>query len=134
MPVQDTSLETYYNEVKPTLGARQMAVMEAFKKREEFTNAELAQFLQWPINTVTPRTNELVALEYLVQSRKKICNVTGRMVIAWKLNPIRKKTDFKKWDGENNVCCYSFKIFGTHMSNCQRKNLPVKKDLQKQLF
>lgn len=87
--MQDTSLSVYKKEVQPTLGKRQSEVLEAFKKKENFTNAELCEFLSWPINTITPRTNELVAMGYVEEFKKRPCKVTGRTAIAWqiKLNP-----------------------------------------------
>ncbi len=104
MSVQDTSLKAYFGEVVDTLGARQRAVLEAFTKKEDFTNAELAEFLQWPINTVTPRTNELVKRRLLIEAKRRACKVTGRTVIAW--------------TAKDKTCCTSWGFFKTHGSEC----------------
>lgn len=111
MAVQDTSLIAYFGEVLPNLGNKQREALEAFTKKEEFTNAELAEFLRWPINTVTPRTNELVARGLVTESRKRVCKVTGRTAIAWKIKPRSDAVEF---------CCHSFRIFQTHAQNCPR--------------
>lgn len=124
MSVQETSLEVYFGEVVPTLGKRQREVLTAFTKREEFTNAELAQFLQWPINTITPRTNELVKSNFLLESRKKICNVTGRKVIAWKINSNRQRS---------GNCCASIGLFNTHSRGCINFTNPREKKATEQI-
>jgi DNA-binding MarR family transcriptional regulator len=120
MSVQDTSLIAYFGEVVQTLGQRQRVVLEAFTKKEDFTNAELAEFLQWPINTVTPRTNELVKKGLIVEDKRRICKVTGRTVIAWKLQE----------QYESHPCCVSIGIFGSHGSECAKSN---KKEIMEEL-
>lgn len=96
MTVQETSKIAYFSEVKPTLGARQEEVMSAFRTGKTFTNSELAAYLNWPINTVTPRVNELahpypkkpskVAFSrpaLLEEKERRHCSKTGRMAIVW---------------------------------------------------
>jgi len=83
---QPTSLKAYHTDVLPTLGARQEAVLEAFKHKENFTNGELASFLEWPINTVTPRVFELRQKKILKKYSVRPCKVTGRICIAWEIN------------------------------------------------
>lgn len=107
MSVQDTSLQAYFGEVILTLGDRQKQVLAAFTKKEDFTNAELAEFLNWPINTVTPRTNELVKKQMVVEGDRRKCKVTGRMVIAWQLKEESRKS-----------CCVSMSYYSTHGSEC----------------
>lgn len=105
MSMQETSLIAYFGEVINSLGERQRSVLSAFMHKEDFSNAELAEFLQWPINTVTPRTNELVKRGLVVEGKRRACKVTGRTVIAWKL--------------AEKVCCVSFKVFKVHAQNCE---------------
>lgn len=81
----DTSLKAYRTEVKNTLLKRQVVVMKAFNKNGNMSNSELASLLGWPINTVTPRVNELVKLKRLTHIRTKKCKVTGRSVKEWGL-------------------------------------------------
>jgi predicted ArsR family transcriptional regulator len=83
--MQNTSIQAYRNDVAPTLWQRQRAVMEALRNRPEFTNNELAEFLQWPINTVTPRIFELRAKGKVEESSRRQDGVTGRTAIAWRI-------------------------------------------------
>lgn len=82
-----TSINAYYGSVKPTLGPRHKAVMEAFVRKENFSNSELANFLGWPINTVVPRTNELRNKGMLRSAGKRKCKVTGMEVMTWEAVP-----------------------------------------------
>lgn len=83
--IQQTSLDSYYGEVVPTLGNRQKKVVEAFES-QSFTNTELSRFLGWPINTVTPRVKELREKGYLIELTVRPCAVTGRMAKVWALD------------------------------------------------
>lgn len=65
------------------LSARQAQVVSVIELFGPMTNSELAQKLDWPINTVTPRTNELVKKGILAEYERRHCSVTGRMAIVW---------------------------------------------------
>ena len=39
--MQETSLKAFFNEVEPTLQAREMQVLEVFERDEELTNGEI---------------------------------------------------------------------------------------------
>lgn len=82
--MQSTSLDTYFGEVKALLGEKQKVVLAAFDARESFTNSELADYLSWPINTITPRVFELRKLGRLAEDGKRVCARTGRKAIAWR--------------------------------------------------
>lgn len=82
---QETSRIAYAQNVIPTLGTRQLTVYEALKSRENFTNSELAGYLDWSINTVTPRVHELRKMKLVEEDYKRPCRVTGRTAIAWKI-------------------------------------------------
>lgn len=86
--VQPTSLFTYRNEIKPTLGSRQREVYEALKTRKNWTNSELSEYLQRPINTVTPRVNELRKMGVVRLAETRGCNITGRTCCAWEVGKI----------------------------------------------
>lgn len=88
--IQETSLNAYLGEVVETLGTRQKAVLDAFTKKENFTNQELAEFLGWPINTVTPRCLELRRKGMLMLSGTRPCKSTGRMAMVFRLPEIKK--------------------------------------------
>lgn len=86
--VQQTSLDVYYNKVLPNLPERQREVLQVFLDNpyRDFTNWEIAVYLNWTINRVTGRVWELRNEEgLLVQSCKRKCNVTGNTALAWRL-------------------------------------------------
>ena len=85
--IQQTSLSAYKTEIQPTLGNRQQTVYEAIRKFPDLTNSELSAFLNWPINTVTPRVKELRDRGLVMQGKVRTCRVTGRNVIAWMVSP-----------------------------------------------
>lgn len=86
--VQQTSLFAYHGEVKPTLGERQKVIYNALRSRPNFTNTELAEYLNFPINTVTPRVGELRKLGLVRQAGIRTCKITGRTVISWEVGII----------------------------------------------
>jgi DNA-binding MarR family transcriptional regulator len=90
--IRSTSLKVYREEVEPTLSARQEAVLSAFRRRERLTNLELARFLEWEINTVTPRVKELRDKGILEEHCKRTCNISGRTAICWQIKIIGQLT------------------------------------------
>ena len=88
---RETSLKAYFNEVEPTLQAREMQVLEVFERDEELTNGEINSRLGWTINRVTPRVNRLCKEipgerpAILEEARKRPCRITGRTAIAWRV-------------------------------------------------
>ena len=98
--MQKTSLEAYFGEVVPNLNQKQKEVMDIFygDMTMTFTNWEVADELEWSINRVTGRVYELRGkgknnkLRYnplLIESKVRMCRVTGRNAKAWQLNPDR---------------------------------------------
>lgn len=88
MMVEDTSLDAYI-EIKPTLGSRQKAVLDAIHHIVSTfntypTNLEISKFMGLPINSITPRTNELDKLGKVWKSHKRTCNVSGRLAYTWR--------------------------------------------------
>jgi hypothetical protein len=84
--MNDTSLQAYETEVRPKLGEKQAAVRRLLLAYPEgLTNAEIAKLLEWTINRVTPRTNELVKLGAVKDAGKRTCRVTGRTAHLWRL-------------------------------------------------
>lgn len=78
-----TTSRSAYEAVAPFLGLKQKEVYEAFQKLGPSTNREIAEYLHWEINRVTPRVNELVSLRQLVEYERRRCTVTGFSAIAW---------------------------------------------------
>lgn len=58
MGVSYTSQEAYAK-IHDELGAKQQIVFEAIKELGTATNEAISEYLNWPINTVTPRVTEL---------------------------------------------------------------------------
>lgn len=87
MTVQETSLLAY-REIQPRLGEKQAEVLKVLRAardtRLDFTNCELALLLDWPINTIVPRVFELRKKGLVVLNRKRLCERTGRLAMAWK--------------------------------------------------
>lgn len=83
--VTDTS-RAAFNEVKPELGDRQQLVLNTIKRAKRPVNdQEIADFLRKPINTITPRRNELVSLEAIELAFKATYPVTNRKVCYWRV-------------------------------------------------
>jgi hypothetical protein len=105
--VQDTSINAYYGEVVESLGAKHYEILKIFAANytRNFTNAELAEELRWPINTVTPRVYELRGRDknvpikrdnpIIVEVGRRACEVTGRTAIAWGMNPEYKRSQYR---------------------------------------
>ncbi len=82
--VQDTSLEAYHD--IENLSEKRRKVFEAIKILGEACNLDIAYYLKWPINRVTPRTNELVKMQWVREAKRDITPKTGKRVIYWKVN------------------------------------------------
>lgn len=76
--VQATSIISYY-EVLNTLSKRHKEVLLAMKHlNKPVNNLMVAQFLNLPINSITPRMNELRAKGILIYYETKACPITLR--------------------------------------------------------
>ena len=82
--VEETSREAYHS-IYDTLGQRQQEVYDGFLGNGSCTNLELSHLMQIPINCVTPRTNELRKRGLIVEDCKRVCNISGRRAISWKI-------------------------------------------------
>ncbi len=81
--VRETSLDAYHQ--LEGLSAKRKRVFEAIKELGEACNLDIAYKLQWPINRVTPRTNELVKMRIVTEAKRDITPRTGKRVIYWKI-------------------------------------------------
>ncbi|MFM7795308.1 MAG: hypothetical protein ACKO7N_00930 [Candidatus Nitrosotenuis sp.] len=79
---QETSIISYNS---LNLGPRQHKILHCIKDMGCPTNLEISTFLNIPINQVTPRTNELVKLGLVVECEKRICSVSHRLAISWRV-------------------------------------------------
>lgn len=80
--MQSTSLDAF-DGIKKDLGKRQADVLRAIKVLGKPTNLEIANFLGKPINSITPRTNELVKKFYVTDCGIKI-SPSGRPAMMWR--------------------------------------------------
>lgn len=78
---QETSCLAY-DSIQEKLGEKQKVVLWAFRSQGDMTNLEMAKFLNWPINTLTPRVGELVKRQLLEAKGVKVC-ITRRRAIVW---------------------------------------------------
>ncbi len=89
--MQETSLLSW-KEIQDSLSSRHNEVYNALKElctlQGDATDQEIKMYLKkLDANYVRPRRNELVNKYKLVGfSQKRMCNVTGKTSIAWKIN------------------------------------------------
>lgn len=81
--VRETSLLAYTS-ISHELGQRQRQVLKALKELGYANNRMLAEELDLPINSVTPRVKELRELGLVVEAGKSTCPFTGRKTLFWK--------------------------------------------------
>ena len=73
--VQASSIEAL-EEIKPKLNGRRLEIYELLKiYGQPMTNNEIAERLDWRINTVTPRVNELVKMFIVKKGERRYCTV-----------------------------------------------------------
>lgn len=77
-----TSLPAYHS-ILGDLSLKQEAVWIALYESGEMTDQQLAAYLHWPINCVTPRRGELEEMRLVVEAGTKI-GETHRPCTIWK--------------------------------------------------
>ncbi len=87
MTVAITSIVAYHK-IKPELGARQQTVLDALSELGRASNQDLADYLRWEINKITPRSNELVKMGKMEADGIKMGRF-GHSVKVWKVTPIQ---------------------------------------------
>ena len=83
--VTETSILAYV-EVLQNLGARQLLVLKAIDKLSSCNNLMISKYLNLPINSVTPRVNELRKKGLIVKDTIRKCPYTKRMTQFWRFN------------------------------------------------
>ena len=90
MGVRSTSRRAYFTEVHPKLNEKQTQVYVALQMASRAcNNQEISEYLGWPINSVTPRVQELRELGKVEEAFRAVYPKTNRKVIYWQ--PIRKE-------------------------------------------
>ncbi len=82
--IRESSSEAF-RKIEPELGKRQKLIFSFFKKYGAVTNLEISTWENIPINQVTPRTNELYKKGYLTIAQKRICTISGRTALSWRI-------------------------------------------------
>lgn len=83
MTIQQTSIDAF-NEIH-NLGKRQLEVISALKELKVANNREIAELLDMPINSITPRCLELRDLKIVEEAGTKVDSVTKRKTMTWRL-------------------------------------------------
>jgi hypothetical protein len=67
------------------LAGKQQKIYDTMYLRDDWTNTEIAEKLGWAINRIVGRVFELRQMGLVVESCKRICDVTGMVVTAWRV-------------------------------------------------
>jgi len=73
-----------YSEVLNDLCLRQAQVYGVIRKLKSCNNQMIANSLRLPINSITPRVNELRKLHIVMMDKKELCPWTGRLTVWWR--------------------------------------------------
>ncbi len=74
-----------YGEVLETLGERQAQVYAVIRKLKSCNNQMICNFLGLPINSITPRVNELRKLHIVMMDKKDMCPYTKMLTCFWRV-------------------------------------------------
>ena len=72
-----------YVDILEELGERQTLVYTAIRNLKSCNNVMIAEFLGLPINSVTPRVNELRKTHIVMMDKKELCPYTKRLTCYW---------------------------------------------------
>lgn len=79
----NTSLPAY-KEAQVNINAKQQVILDAVQKLGICCDHQIAEYLDWPINRVTPRRGELLDAKLIQQAFRGKDFETGRTVNFWK--------------------------------------------------
>lgn len=83
--IKDTSLEAF-RRVSPKIGKSQAKVLDVIRAHPEgLTDAEINHYLQWTINRITPRRNELQKIGLIYDAGRRECRKTHSQAHAYKI-------------------------------------------------
>lgn len=80
--IQETSLEAY-RVLRPELGEQQEKVYNVIQAHPGMSNHDIARYLGWEINRVTPRVKELRDKGIMIHSHTKMDHITKQKVMCW---------------------------------------------------
>ena len=82
---RSTAIQSYRN-IVDSLPDRRKRVYEALLEIQPACNFDVSEYLNLPINRITPRMNELVGLGIVTEDHRGLCGRTGKRVIYWKVD------------------------------------------------
>lgn len=94
MTIQSTSFMAYKTIIEG-LSKRRGKVFQAILELGRACDYEIAEYLHWPINCVTPRRGELKSMGYIEQACEKPCPPVGNVACVWKI--IDAEPASKEW-------------------------------------
>jgi DNA-binding MarR family transcriptional regulator len=93
--IQQTSMMAFLTDVKPKLNQKQHEVYRAIEQYGPITNKQLAEVMNRPVNTITPRVLELRQKRHIVSCY--IAEDGGRKAHYWG-TPAHKDGFMQEWD------------------------------------
>ena len=81
--IQQTSIDAYIQAVRPNLNTKQQDVYMALKNLKVACNQDISEFMDLPINNITPRCLELRQKGLVVENHRDRHPETRRTVIYW---------------------------------------------------
>lgn len=91
MPYDLKSSLPAYQENKEGKDFCRQIVFTTIRKLGPCNDRQVAEFLNWPINRVTPRRGELVEAGLIIQDRKDKDPLSNRLVSFWRIKPVGLK-------------------------------------------
>lgn len=85
MPYDKQTSLPAFKEAPGTKAYCRSVILLTIQKLQPCNDRQIAEFLQWPINCVTPRRGELVTSKNVVLSMKAKDEDTNRTVCFWKI-------------------------------------------------
>jgi len=82
--IMPTSLIAYAD-VLVNLCERQAQVYRVIRNLKSCNNQMISQVLHLPINSITPRVNELRKLHIVMMDKKELCPHTKRLTCYWRV-------------------------------------------------
>jgi DNA-binding MarR family transcriptional regulator len=93
--IQQTSMMAYLTDVKPKLNQKQHAVYRAIEEYGPITNKQLAEAMDLPVNTITPRVLELRQKNHIISCY--VAEDGGRKAHYWG-TPAQKHSFSSEWE------------------------------------
>jgi len=75
-----------YNQILDSLGRRQKIVFDIIEDLGPLNNRQISTILNIPINSITPRVNELVKRKVVKEAYTDKDRISNRLSIYWKVN------------------------------------------------